>query len=100
LRWDPGATPASRVSLSRSAFCAFSVGPRDCVGKNFAYFDIMSVLSRLLWQFELRMPPDGACIGGGNPTYSPGRQRANEYQLYDTFASKSDGPLVQFRVRQ
>ncbi|TVY75627.1 Cytochrome P450 monooxygenase apf7 [Lachnellula suecica] len=99
-RWHVGSTPATQVLLSRSAFCAFSVGPRDCVGKTFAYHDMMSVLARLLWQFDLRIPPNGTCSGGGDPAYAPGRHRVYEFQLWDTFASKSDGPQVQFRLRQ
>jgi cytochrome P450 len=98
-RWLTGLTPACQVALARSAFCAFSIGPRDCIGKAFAYHELLSVLARLIWQFDMRLPPDDTSAGGGNPAYQAGRQRVNEYQLYDTFASKCDGPQAQIRLR-
>lgn len=38
---------------NKAAFQPFSVGPRNCVGKNLAYFEMRIVLARLLWNFDL-----------------------------------------------
>jgi cytochrome P450 len=72
-RWLSGPTPASQVALARSAFCAFIVSPRDCIGKAFAYHELLTVLARLLWQFDMRLPPNDTSAGGGDPAYHPGR---------------------------
>ena len=106
FKYDPGRwiadeehdTSRAEVALAESAFCAFSVGPRSCVGKTFAYQELMSVLARLLWQFDMRLKP-GSTLGEGSPAFGKGRSRKDEYQLWDTFASKNDGPLVEFRAR-
>jgi cytochrome P450 len=36
-------------------FYPFSVGPRDCVGKIFALAEVRLILSKLLWNFDLRL---------------------------------------------
>ncbi|KAI0009074.1 cytochrome P450 monooxygenase-like protein [Xylariaceae sp. FL0662B] len=33
----------------------FSMGPRNCIGKNFAYLQIRQILSRLLWHFDVEL---------------------------------------------
>jgi hypothetical protein len=38
-------------------------------------------------------------LGAGNKDLEPGRTMASEYQIMDVFASKKDGPMVQFRAR-
>ncbi|KAF4634838.1 hypothetical protein G7Y89_g3252 [Cudoniella acicularis] len=86
------------VALAENAFCAFSVGARNCVGKAFAYDEMLTVLVKLLWQFEMRLEP-GTTLGEGGRVLGPGRHLKEEFQLWDCFASKSDGPMVQFRVR-
>ncbi|ENH66031.1 Isotrichodermin C-15 hydroxylase [Fusarium oxysporum f. sp. cubense race 1] len=37
----------------------FSVGPRNCIGKNLAYAEMRMILARLLWKFDLKMMPGG-----------------------------------------
>jgi cytochrome P450 len=93
-----GSTTASRLATAEEAFCAFSIGPRNCIGKSMAYHELMSVLATLLWRFDMRLKP-GNTLGEGMPTLGEGRRRKNEYQLYDAFSSKSDGPMVQLRRR-
>ncbi|KAK4210329.1 cytochrome P450 [Rhypophila decipiens] len=39
----------------------FSVGPRDCIGKNLAYMEMRVILARLLWNFDMEFadPAEG-----------------------------------------
>jgi cytochrome P450 len=97
-RWIPDiATPAvARYhELAQSAFCAFSIGPRGCIGKGLAYVEMMSAMARTLWLFDMRLAP-GTTLGEGGPELDEGRRIRGEYQLMDTFTSMKDGPLVQF----
>ncbi|TLD08149.1 hypothetical protein PspLS_11983, partial [Pyricularia sp. CBS 133598] len=36
---------------------AFSVGPRNCIGKNLAYAEIRMILARLIWNFDIEISP-------------------------------------------
>lgn len=38
-------------------------------------------------------------VGRGRRELGRGRERTDEFQLWDCFASKSDGPMVQFKLR-
>lgn len=43
-------------SASKSAFNPFSLGPRNCIGRNLAYLEMRLVLTHLLWTFDLEQP--------------------------------------------
>lgn len=104
-RWLVGSTDEGThnysledVTIAQSAFCAFSIGPRGCAGKSMAYEEMMIVLSRIIWEYEIRLQPE--CVSGGNQLgQTQGQISKSEYQLFDTFASRSIGPYVQFRSR-
>ncbi|KAH8658506.1 cytochrome P450 [Xylariales sp. PMI_506] len=36
----------------------FSVGPRNCIGRNLAYAEMRLILTRLLWNFDLELMPE------------------------------------------
>ncbi|RMZ71780.1 cytochrome p450 [Pyrenophora seminiperda CCB06] len=36
----------------------FSVGPRNCLGKNLAYHEMRAILATLLWHFDLELCPE------------------------------------------
>lgn len=100
-RWIAGSgksVTAQSVALARSAFCPFSIGPRGCIGKGFAYMELMLGLARLVWMYDMRLSP-GSTVGEGDPAFEWGRRRRGEYQLKDTFAATRNGPLVEFRAR-
>jgi len=40
---------------NRDAMQAFSVGPRNCIGKNLAYNEMRVILARVLWNFDLTL---------------------------------------------
>lgn len=100
-RWiaesTPGVTKES-VAIAQSAFCPFSVGPRGCIGKGLAYAELMESLARTVFMYDMRLA-EGVRVGEGHLDAEWGRQRAEEYQLKDSFTSLKDGPYVQFRQR-
>ncbi|OCL05749.1 cytochrome P450 [Glonium stellatum] len=100
-RWlaETSQNPLSEhLSLAHSAFCPFSIGPRGCIGKGLAYVELTLAIARVLYLFDLRLAP-GTKAGEGSMDLELGRQRSQEYQLEDRFASKKDGPIIQFRLR-
>ena len=100
-RWiadcDSGVTEAD-VELARSAFCAFSLGSRGCIGKSLAYTELSITIARLLFLFEIRETP-GETLGAGRPELGFGRKRRNEYQIEDRFVAARNGPIVEFKTR-
>ncbi|KUI53331.1 Isotrichodermin C-15 hydroxylase [Cytospora mali] len=48
---EPEKFPDDRMD----AVQAFSVGPRDCIGKNLAYAEMRTILARLLFNFDLEL---------------------------------------------
>ena len=87
-----------RIALARSAFHPFSRGARDCVGKQMAYREMMIVLARILWAFEMELAP-GSSLGEGKFGAGYGRERKGEYQLVDLFAAAGSGPELCFKQR-
>ncbi|CCT76004.1 related to isotrichodermin C-15 hydroxylase (cytochrome P-450 monooxygenase CYP65A1) [Fusarium fujikuroi] len=45
------------ASDNRDVLQPFSTGPRDCIGKSFAYAEMRLLLTRLLWRFDLELLP-------------------------------------------
>ncbi|KAI0205898.1 isotrichodermin C-15 hydroxylase [Astrocystis sublimbata] len=108
-RWITGSPATSKmsggpiterdVSLAQSAFCPFSIGPRGCIGKGLAYIELMTTLARVLYLYDMRKSTAGPDPAEGRPELEWGRQRTDEYQLFDQFTSLKDGPIVEFRRR-
>jgi len=97
-RWlsDPSQNPLiDHLDKAHAAYCPFSIGPRGCIGKGLAYVELTVTIARVLWLFDVRMAP-GTSLGDGSG--EGGRERG-EFQIEDRFASKKDGPVVQFRAR-
>ena len=99
-RWIEGeGTTLESVQLAQSAFCPFSIGPRGCLGKAMAYAEMKLLLARTVWMYDIRLEK-GSTMGEGFPGLGFGRSRRDEYQLYDWFAARADGPMVEFKLRQ
>jgi cytochrome P450 len=103
-RWlETGTTSSERqVAAKRmhDAFAVFSTGSRSCAGKPLAYMEMSLVLAKTLWYFDFEAAPGKLGeTGGGKPGGPPGRERPEEFQLYDIFTSKHDGPYLMFRPR-
>ncbi|KAF4626141.1 hypothetical protein G7Y89_g12020 [Cudoniella acicularis] len=95
---DGEGVDAAELALQQSAYAPFSVGRASCVGKTLAYQEIIIVLARLLWSYEMRLEP-GASVGEGSVGQGRGRELKREFQTYDNFVAAHDGPMVQFRPR-
>jgi cytochrome P450 len=39
----------------KDAFQPFSVGPRNCIGKKFAYDSMKLILARMIWRFDMAL---------------------------------------------
>ncbi|ODM18784.1 hypothetical protein SI65_05401 [Aspergillus cristatus] len=57
-RWLPETKDdpySSFYNDKRSVLQPFSVGPRNCIGKNLAYNEMRVILARVLWNFDLEL---------------------------------------------
>jgi cytochrome P450 len=102
-RWiedDALGITAEKVATAKSAFCAFSLGTRGCIGKQVAYLEVLIAMAMLLFTYDIRLPGSGKQPGEGDPK-SPhwGRGRVGEYQLKDIFIAEREGPVVEFKDR-
>ncbi|MCJ1352148.1 MAG: hypothetical protein MMC33_002132 [Icmadophila ericetorum] len=70
-RWLPDA-PAKYSKDIKAAFQPFSLGPRVCIGKSLAYFEMRSILARVLWNFDMQIEEE-----------SQGWMEQKEHTLWD-----------------
>ncbi|KAI2613242.1 cytochrome P450 [Hypoxylon sp. NC1633] len=93
-------TPESRAAqkVMRDAFCPFSIGARSCAGKPVAYLEISMTLASTLsiYDFEPAPGPLGE-VGAGKKGWESGRERPEEFQLFEQFTSVHDGPYLIFK---
>lgn len=99
-RWIVGekASSAESVAMAESAFCAFSTGSRGCPGKNLAWLEMMIVMAKIIYKFEVRRDFADS-LGGGSPDGRVGRRNPDQFQTYDAFVGLRQGPMVQFKRR-
>lgn len=87
--------------IHHDAFAAFLAGPRGCAGKAMAYLEASIVLAKMIWYFDFeRAQGTLGTVGAGKRGDRHGRHRTNEYQIYDIFTAKCDGPYLTFRPRE
>ncbi|KAI4086368.1 MAG: hypothetical protein LQ344_007593 [Seirophora lacunosa] len=63
-RWLPSSSSSNNnaTATTHPAFNPFSLGPRNCLGRNLAYLEMRLILARLLWTFDVvasRVEGDG-----------------------------------------
>ncbi len=92
-------TTTKCLAMARSAFCPFSIGPRSCAASTIAYAEMELLLARVVWLFDMHVK-ESSTLGEGRASMGYGRTRRDEFQLYDKFVSKTDGPLVEFKLRE
>ncbi|KAI9839536.1 MAG: hypothetical protein M1819_002162 [Sarea resinae] len=63
-RWLPSSSDADSVFAgdSKTALQPFSVGPRNCIGKNLALSEMRLLLSKLLFHFDMQLERGTACV--------------------------------------
>ena len=49
---------SANVALDRTVFQPFSVGPRNCLGRNLALAEMRVILARMLWNFDVELCPE------------------------------------------
>jgi cytochrome P450 len=86
------------ATLAKKAFCAFSRGSMDCIGRPVAYLALKLALAKLLFLYDIR--PVGEMTGGGGPTKGLGREREGEYQMIDWLVGYRNGPIIQCKARR
>lgn len=86
-RWLPSSISDSTSPFyndNRDARQPFSVGPRNCIGKNLAFSEMRQILARVLWNFDLEL------VEGQN-----GWEKQKSFALWDK------GPLsVRVKIRE
>ena len=87
------------VAKAQSAFAAFSLGSRGCIGNNLAYMELSLAITRLLYLYDIRAK-EGDETGEGGQGRGRGRIRKGEYQVMDIWVSKRDGLVIEFRARE
>lgn len=85
------------LKTSQSAYMPFSVGTRNCIGKNMAYMEMLTTVARLVWLYDMRFARTEANARG---VAGADKQRPTEYVLDDIFLSGRYGPIVEFKKRE
>jgi len=106
-----GATAADKTQTEedrqrRYAWMPFSVGPRQCVAKNFALMQIKLTLAMVLVRMdfgladgELGRVGEGGRGGEGWAGKGWGRDKKEEFQVLGFMTARYDGPFMKFKKR-
>ena len=85
----------------RAAFAPFALGETGCLGKAMAYHEMSLVVAKTLWYFDFeRAQGEAGRLGEGQPGSTDGRDRVEEYQLFDLAVADHDGPNLVFTPRE
>lgn len=97
-RWIEGATCQTStaswsttkedIEKARGAFCAFSIGPRGCIGKSMAFMELRMTLARIIFLFDIELAD------------RVGEDATGHFELIDHFTSAKNGPNVIVRKRE
>lgn len=101
-RWiiDPKKDEAKereRIKEMSRSFAPFSVGPRQCIAKNFAMMELMLAMANVIWKLDFEKV---GTLGEGRKGLGEGREREGEYQMKSYFTSYMEGPMIRFKVRE
>ncbi|KEF61099.1 uncharacterized protein A1O9_02664 [Exophiala aquamarina CBS 119918] len=88
------------IARAREAMCPFSLGSRGCIGKTFAYMEMRIALASVLWSYDFKEVGGRERKGGGGRDLEIGRERQDEFQIFDCFGADRDGPVLRFRKRE
>ncbi|EOA91200.1 uncharacterized protein SETTUDRAFT_177837 [Exserohilum turcica Et28A] len=91
-RWIASESGEESVAKAKAAFATFSVGPRNCVGKNLAMIEISLAAAAVIRQYDFRQANSSlGKVGDGVGT------EKGVYQTIWAFTSLKQGPYLQFR---
>lgn len=91
-RWIASEYGEDLVAKARAAFATFSVGPRNCVGKNLAMIEISLAAAAVIRQYDFRQADSWlGQVGDGAGT------QKGVYQTLWAFTSLKQGPYIQFK---
>lgn len=96
-------TPAEKEARAtmRRAFVPFILGDRAYAGKAVAYLEISLTVAKTIWYFDFdKAPGKAGDLRSGRRDAATGRDRPDEYQLYDSFMADQEGPNLSFRPRE
>ena len=101
-RWtvnqEAGVT-AKEVARISTYVHPFSAGWGNCVGQNLAMLELLMTIARTLYRLDVRAA-SGSTLGEGSPELGWGRRDRKQFQLYDTFISLREGPMIQVKKRE
>ena len=101
-RWimdEEAGVTAEDVARISTYMRPFSAGWSTCVGQNLAILELSLTIARTVFRLDVRAAP-GSTLGEGNPSLGWGRRNRNEFQVFDAFVSRGDGPMIQFKKRE
>ena len=90
-------TTNGATSKSKTAFSPFLLGARGCVARELAYSQMTLALARIVWSLDFQLV---GTVGQGKKGDGWGRERENEFQIRDIFASDKKGPMLRFKKRK
>lgn len=86
-----------RIREISKSYAPFSVGPRQCIAKNFALMEMMLALAKVFWSLEFERV---GTLGEGRKGLGEGREREDEFQIKGYFTSFVEGPEIRFKRRK
>lgn len=91
-RWLAEEVGQNAVDRAARAYTAFSIGPRNCVGKSLALREITLALAAILVEYDFRIAPGKeGDVGEGKGKFK------DQYQTFWAFTSLKDGPYLEFK---
>ncbi|KAH7310529.1 benzoate 4-monooxygenase cytochrome P450 [Stachybotrys elegans] len=100
-RWivdEAAGTTKEMVAKIRTNFHPFLAGPGICAGRNVAMAEMMLIVAKTIFCFDLRKAP-GSTLGEGRPELGWGQRERDQLQVVDAYISIKQGPVLQFRKR-
>jgi cytochrome P450 len=105
-RWLPPETREETVGekqareTMRRAFIPFALGETGCLGKPMAYQEMSLTIAKTIWLFDFEQAPgENGRLGEGSSGRKDGRDRVEEFQLYDIATADHKGPVLVFKPR-